>query len=516
MTLEIRPARASHTPGDEVELIVTTTEAGKVTVSIIHLDTTVALLDTATTGGPVVLRWQTPRQAPCGYGVDAILTRVDGEVVGRASTGFDVLDHWTDYPRYGFFSDFPENADPAAAVETLVGFHVNAIQFYDWQYRHDQLVAPTDSYQDPLGRTLSLATVSKAIEASHASGIGAMAYVAVYGASARFWSEHPAWALYDPATGDPIAFGEDFLGLMDPTRGTPWAAHLLGQCRQALDFGFDGIHIDQYGEPRQAANASGQPVDLPLAFADFVDDLKQAHPGSPVTMNAVKNWPIESLAASPQDFVYIELWPDTPTYQQVLDVVLDARRRSGKPVVVAMYLPADHPVNVTTLDAVLTAAGAWRIEVGEQGRLLTDPYFPNHQPIPRPLEHTIRRHNAFAVRFLEVCGPSAHHDDTVVVTSDEAILAVARSKNRHTGISLVNLPDPTLRWDQAHPPPPPVEQFHLDISGVPGVESVWYATPQHPSPKPLAASDHGDRIRIELPGLEQYGLIWFESDRTRQ
>ena len=516
MTLAIRPARASHTPGDEVELIVTTTEPGNVTVSITHLDTTVALLDAATTGGPVVLRWQTPRQAPCGYGVDATLTRHDGEVVGSASTAFDVLDHWTEYPRYGFFSDFPENADPVAALETLVGFQVNAIQFYDWQYRHDQLVATTDIYQDPLGRALSLATVSEAIDASHASGLAAMAYVAIYGASAQFWSEHPSWALYQPGTGDPIAFGDDFLGLMDPTRETPWAAHLLGQCRSALEFGFDGIHVDQYGEPRLASNASGQPVDLPRAFAEFVDDLKRAHPGTSVTMNAVKNWPIEVLAASPLDFVYIELWPDTPTYGQVLDIVLDARCRSGKPVIVAMYLPADRPANVTTLDALLTAAGAWRIEVGEHGRLLTDPYFPNYQPIPKPLEDAIRRHNALAVRYLEVCGPPAHQDDTVVANSDESILAVARRNGRHTGISLVNLPDPTLRWDQPHPPPSPVKQFQLDISGVRGVESVWYATPQQPSPKPVATSGNGDGIRIELPTVEQYALVWFESDRTAQ
>ena len=516
MTLEIRPARASHTPGDEVELIVTATEAGNVTLSITHLDTTVALLDTATAGESVVLRWQTPPQAPCGYGVDATLTRQGGEVAGRASTAFDVLNQWTDYPRYGFFSDFPEKSDPAVAVETLVGFQVNGIQFYDWQYRHDQLLPPTDIYQDPLGRTLSLATVSEAIDASRASGLATMAYVAIYGASARFWSENAGWALYDPDTGDPIAFGDDFLGLMDPTRGTPWATHLVDQCRSALEFGFDGIHLDQYGEPRQASNASGEPVDLPRAFAEFVEDLKQARPGAPVTLNAVKNWPIETLAGSPQDFVYIELWPDTPTYQQVLDVVLNARRRSGKPVIVAMYLPADHPANVATLDAVLTAAGAWRIEVGEHGRLLTDPYFPNHQQILKPLANTIRRHNSFAVRYLEVCGPPAHQDDTVVANSDQSILAITRRNGRHTGIGLVNLPDPTLRWDQPHAPPPPIEQFQLDISGVPGVESVWYATPQHPSPKPVATSDAGDRIRIELPTLEQYALVWFESDRTAQ
>ena len=52
-----------------------------------------------------------------GYGVDVRLLDSDGAPVASASTAFDVLDHWTQAPRYGFLTDFlPTRADPTATM----------------------------------------------------------------------------------------------------------------------------------------------------------------------------------------------------------------------------------------------------------------------------------------------------------------------------------------------------------------------------------------------------------------
>ncbi|HLF44047.1 MAG TPA: glycoside hydrolase family 66 protein [Acidimicrobiia bacterium] len=514
--VDVYPIRGTHTPGEQVELSVTSDTGGLIRASITHLDRTVATLEKPTTGSLTTLNWNPPGKASRGYGVDVELVDDNGGQIGEASTAFDVADDWTRFPRYGFLSDFPpDRNDWTETIGTLARYHLNALQFYDWQYRHDDLVAPTDVYTDPLGRTLSLTTIRKAIDAAHAGGMAAMAYVAIYAASVRFWQQRLEWALYDE-TGEPLSFGEDFLGLMNPTRPSPWAKHLLEQCGQALDAGFDGIHIDQYGEPRTGFDAAGGKVDLPAAFADFIAELKTHHPHASTTMNAVKNWPIQALAQSSQDFVYIELWPDTPTYQQVLDIVLRARSLSDKPVVVAIYLPADQTANVTTLDAILTAAGAWRIELGEQGRLLTDPYFPNHQAIPSPLATSIRRHNDFAVRYLELCGPPAHHEQTITAATPEGTHAVTRSSGRRTGVSLVNIANLTTRWDQAHPAPPPHQDLEVVIAGSTRVDTAWYATPEQPTSTQLAVSPHGDGFRVEVPRLDRYGLIWFETKEERR
>lgn len=507
--LEAHPRQATHAPGDTAEIVVTTKIAGTINATFTHLEDTVAVVETKTEGGETILTWQPPAIPLRGYGVDVALTGPDGNQVAAASTAFDVLDHWTQYPRYGFLSDFPPDHDTTSTAQTLLKYQVNAVQFYDWMYRHDHLIAPHDPYRDPLNRELSLGTIRKAIRSYRDVGTASMAYVAVYGASARFWTQCLQWALYHPTTAEPLAFGEDFLGLMDPTQDTPWAKHLHDQCRQAIEFGFDGIHLDQYGEPRQAANANGDPVDLPRAFADFVNDLKTRHTNASVTMNAVKNWPIEALAVSAQDFCYIELWLDTSTYQDVLDIVLNARQLSQKPVVVALYLPADRPANVATLDAVLTAAGAWRIEIGENGRLLTDPYFPNHQAVPAPLATQICQANNFAVRYLELCGPPAHHTNIVEVTVPTGMIAVPRNSSQHIAISLVNIAHPDTRWDQPHPPPLCRENVALAIHGAAGLDHVWYATPQHPAPALLPVFGQPGSQRIVIPRLDLNGVVWF-------
>src|SRR4030095_13714023 len=108
---------------------------------------------------------------------------------------------------YGFLADFSASRlDPDMVLKKLTRFHVNGLQFYDWQYRHDQLLSRTETYIDPLGREMSLASVRALVHAAHRHGMAAMPYLAIYAASAEFWRSHPDWALYDQVE-SPIAFG---------------------------------------------------------------------------------------------------------------------------------------------------------------------------------------------------------------------------------------------------------------------------------------------------------------------
>lgn len=491
-----------------MDIVVTTPSAGTITVRFSHMADTVATLTTETSGGEQLLTWEPPPGSPRGYGVKAAFRSGSGdEGEPFAHSAVDVLDDWTQFPRYGFLCDFGPDKDPTPSSRALLAYQVNAVQFYDWQFRHDQLVAPSDHYLDPLGRKLSLASIRRSIAALGEVGIASMAYMAIYGASVEFATAHHDWALYDRANGEVLRF-EDFLGLMDPTRGGPWASHLHNECRRALDFGFGGIHIDQYGDPRHANTAAGNPVDLPQAFADFVDDIKTF--GVPVTMNAVKNWPIDALTASHQDFTYIEVWPDTPTYGDVINIVAGARRLASKPVVVAMYLPAVRPANIATLDAVLAAAGAWRIEVGEDGRLLADPYFPKYDTMPTALADVVKRQADFAVRYLELCGPPASNDTATQVTAPEGVTVIARRNGPHRALCLLNLPSLELRWDAEHPAPSRQRAITVTVDGV--IDQAWYATPEQPEPQPLALHNGSETTSFKIPALSHLGLIWF----TRQ
>jgi dextranase len=294
--------------------------------------------------------------------------------------------------------------------------------------------------------------------------MAALPYLAVYAASAPFWAEHPRWALYDEQA-KPIPFGEDFLGLMDPSAGRLWSAHLLDECWRALEgIPFDGLHIDQYGEPRRVWNADHEQVDLPRAFVDFIRAARAGSPDKAVLFNCVGNWPIEAVAPSPVDFPYIEVWPPDVEYHHLARIVRDAVRLSGgKPAVIALYLPAGRPENVLLADAVILASGGTRIELGERSRLLADPYFPRHQHIPEGLLARLRITYDDAVRNGEwlmpyaLSGPEREEwaegiSDPGFIELPASVWTVARRTAGGITIQLVNfsgLPE-GLRWDKEH------------------------------------------------------------------
>ena len=519
--LELYGTQGAYFPGEVVEMVVEidrAISASELRLTVLHLAEIIeVLLNSIPPEDPtsaIPLRWHAPPAAPRGYGVRAEALDESGKVIAVAHSAFDVLPHWTAYPRYGFLTDFKAGKeDIADTVLELARFHINGLQFYDWQYRHDQLM-PTDTlYQDPLGRNHSIETVSNLIKAAHNRGMAAMPYLAVYAASLPFWKAHPEWALYD-LEGEPLKF-EEFLGLMDPTPGSPWTRHLLEQCASVLlALPFDGFHVDQYGEPKEGRNAAGRPVNIPEAFVAFIHELKAAHPQSSVVFNAVGNWPIEQLATSSQDFVYIEIWPPDVHYRDVAHIVKEARRLSdGKPVVIALYLPADRPENVYLADTLIYSYGGTRIELGENGRLLTDPYFPKHEPLTKELRIVLRRMADFAVRYEELIGPSADLPSSFRVQAPSGVWAVIRSCPGWLTVSLVNmtrLGEP--RWDEVVSKPQRLAPLSLQISPAVSAKRAWWASPDHedPSLSPLPVQTNGVALTLTVPDLERWAIIAIE------
>jgi dextranase len=268
--IELYPCKGVYCPGEAISLDVVIEAAnpieGELSLSLYHMEKvleTIRIPIYPKKGSQCIpITFQLVSNIPRGYGLQAMLHDEEGQVVGTASTAFDVQESWTDYPRYGFLTDFSPDRGGDEALKWLARFHVNGLQFYDWQYRHDKLLAPSERYTDPLGRQLSLAKVQRLIEGAHTHGMAAMAYLAVYAASLSFAGAHPDWRLH-AENGEPLDF-ESFLGLMDPTPGGLWSEHLLAECGRTLAaLPFDGLHVDQYGEPRVGFNARGEPVDLP-------------------------------------------------------------------------------------------------------------------------------------------------------------------------------------------------------------------------------------------------------------
>ena len=519
--LNLYPKKGFFLPGERIELqaeiISEGAETGLLRLTIFHLASQVEALafPVRASGGRqrVAVAWEAPPSAVRGYGVEAELLDAAHSQVGQLATAFDVLPSWTASPRYGFLTDFtPQRQDVEESIERLARFHLNGLQMYDWQFRHDRLLPPEERYVDPLGRPLSLDTVRRFIEAARQRGMATLAYLAIYAASFPFWRSHPDWALYD-AEGHPIPFGDDFLGLMDPSPGGPWAEHLLAECGRALGaLAFDGLHIDQYGQPREGYNAAGEPVDLPGAFAAFIRSAKERWPRRAVLFNAVENWPA-SLNAAPQDFHYIELWLTAHSYRELREVVRQARAQSGgKPVVVALYLPPERPANIRLANAILSVMGSSRIELGENGRLLTDPYFPKHQPIPAELASVLRRQYDFCVRYGELIGPSARLVD-MEVSAPESVWWAARQAPGWLALGLVNMKGlEEARWDEAHPPPSPLRDLPIRLRCPERVQRVYWASPdrQQIGLERLDSEWSGGEVRVQLPSLDYWSMLALE------
>jgi len=542
------PDKATYRPSEPVELLITLTSAltqslsADVTASVKYLTEEVTPLAQPVELPPsgqqtLRLTWSPPPDAPRGYGVDLAVHDTSGQTLAVGHTAFDVLTSWTQAPRYGFLTDFaPGRSNVDETMAWLVRSHLNGLQFYDWMYRHDQFLTDQEPYLDPLGRRLSRVTVEKLIAAAHERHIAAMPYTAIYAASIPFYEAHPDWALYQ-ANGQPYLLGENFLVYMDPRPDSPWVNHLLGQFDQVLrQTDFDGIHLDQYGDPKQGYDFQGQRFDLagPLAATiNATKELVRSHrPEGAVVFNAVNNWPIETVASSDQDFIYIEVWSPHTLYRDLWELIVNAQELGrGKPVVLAAYIDPARSRNARLADAVIFASGGYHIELGEPGAMLADPYFPRYGLMSDELAEVIRRYYDFAVRYENVLALDTH-DVTSIYESQVTIEGVNTDARRAynkvwpivregddvIGLSLINLLDiASPEWNGLLlADPTPLDELQVRYRTERNVERVWLASPDLASPQATVLDfesgqdTQGSYIKFTVPRLEYWDLIGIE------
>jgi len=528
--VDFYPAQGSFSPGETVTFLIDIETSAPqdimLRIFIQHLTEQPTIIEQtlqlAHGEQTIQMQWAPPAK-PAGYSARLAMYSASKAPILYATTAFDVLSSWTDFPRYGFLTDFSASrADPEPVLKKLTRFHINGLQFYDWQYRHDQLLSPTEEYIDPLGREMSLASIRKLVDAAHQHGMAAMPYLAIYAASADFWRARPGWALYDEA-GNPIAFGENFLGLMDPSAGSSWSQHLLFEAARALQgVPFDGLHIDQYGDPRRAWDSQDKSVDLPRAFVDFIQSASNQHPDETILFNAVGNWPIEALADAAVDFLYIEVWPPDVEYRHLAEIVLNAVSLShGKAVVIALYLPSDRPANNLLADAVILACGGTRIELGEEVRLLSDPYFPKYEEISPALYSELRQLSDFIVRNGEWLSPytlsatereiwSQGELNPRFIATDDAIWTVSRSYPKTMVVQLVNFINlaSNQRWDEAHAVPTPCQNVFIKIQMPQRPVRIFWDCPEQTDGPQVINFEHADGIlKFQIPQINFIGLV---------
>jgi len=267
----------------------------------------------------IVLSWQIPREIHFeGFGLDVKYYKNE-QLIGLYSTGFDVVEKWFQAPRYGFLSEFnPDKKEKAInqRLEIMKNLHLNIVQFYDWMYRHHQLLPLQEEYKDIFNRSLSLRIVKKQVDGCKKNGMLPIAYGAMYGAEREFVVEHPDWiaATRDGVTKNSLCNDNpEYIQIMNIADDCPWREYIVDQYQQVIEkLDFEGIHIDQYGFPKtyySLVNNKRELKDMAAEFGRFIEyTRKELGEETALIFNAVNNWPVEVVASKPQDVVYIEVW----------------------------------------------------------------------------------------------------------------------------------------------------------------------------------------------------------------
>jgi dextranase len=463
-----------------------------------------------------------------GYWVDVVLKDAGGHLLDHRPTAIDISSNWKKFPRYGYLAHYnvDEGTDPKSWIDELNRFHINGLEFYDFQYRHDQPLAgtiadPAKQWKDIAGRTVDGGIVRELIDEAHHHNMMAMAYNASYSAYDDVFTrkKNPLplqWATWSTpdgprtaATAKRLAIRGDhwstgslfYMNQNDPG----WQRYIFGQMHHLFAvYPFDGWHIDTFGE-KGGYSFGGSHIDYVAGFPGYIDSAS-AYLHKSIVFNAVNAVGQVRTAHSAADIVYSELWDDHETFASLLDTAEQihvANPEDG--VVFAAYVhrretsdpPAPaarqfNPPAVLLTDAAIFASGAAHIELGDGDRMLSSEYFPADRGLTLSASlRTALRHNydyltAYENYLRDGTTPAAikvriANHPTDARGLPETIWDIAREKNGISIIHLINLlgsRDPHWRdVEMSRPEPTLLQDLRLEIVDAPGVRSAGWASP---------------------------------------
>jgi len=431
--------RAMYQPGATVRCTVTgiPRNATQILCLLMFLDTQKTRLLKPVADDHIVIEIPLPDVDFTGYLLKVQAIDCDGKPLETTYHAVDCSSSWTRFPRYGYVWDFTENADPPKMMAELNRYHINGIQFYDWQYRHHQPVAPDlNGWTDWSGRLIDGRKLRACLTAAHQFGMACMAYNMIYAANRTYLHDgsgvQPAWRLVK-------ANGQDFTCDMDAALGDvgilqyfnlcnpDWQRYLFAKQNEVFQaFAFDGWHGDTIGENGPMMTVSGdalgyaddgQPIRyVKDGYTPFLNAAKQAIGNHWLAFNPVGAQGIENVNRSHVDVLYTEFWPwdcdadglpYTGYYALHKAIRQAAEQSGGKSLIVAAYVnyrnqtPNFNAPAVRLLDSVVFASGGARIELGNGDGMLSDEYFPadRNKRMDDELQTHMRRLYDFIVAY---------------------------------------------------------------------------------------------------------------------
>ncbi len=356
-------------------------------------------------------------EAPDGTHAVEALSLTD-ELLGEEFT--TVCEGVGKVPVIGFASSFEDDrVDEVLAWLRML--RCTTVQLYDWMERYTAPLPGRDRYRDPVGRSLSRRALRRLISEIRTFGAAAQAYAPVCAADPDFADLHSDWVL-ERNDGGSERLG-DLLVIMDPGNAD-WQAHWIGVYREAAGaLGFDGFHLDTYGFPRVAFDASRVQRSMRAGYRSFINRLRDADREAVVSFNQVNGVPDCFSLPAPPSYRYVEVWPPNDRFTHLEGLMArsaDAGSRNG---IYALYPPVwdkDRSGAVATVVqslAIATMLGGAALSLGDTKGALSHPYYPNFERLGDGEAATVLAWHRFALRCRDLFSSGA--DTSWVEIGDE-------------------------------------------------------------------------------------------------
>ena len=356
------------------------------------------------------------------YSIEALAA--DGSVLAEELT--TVAAHAGERPVHGFATSFDDESVPAV-LDWLRELRCTVVQIYDWMSEYTAPLGSEDGWRDPSGRPVSFCALRALSAGIREQGAVAHAYAPVYAADLGFAAEHPEMMLYQ-GDGSVERFF-DMIKIANPAN-KEWQSYFVASYGSAADrIGFDGFHIDTYGYPRSPLDASGQPVDLRVAYEEFLASFRAARLTDQVSFNQVNGVPSAVVLPDGPGFRYCEVWAPNDRWRHLEGLMDRSAGRAGLfgpglsegPLMrgtIACYPPVwgtndpDGPITgparegplrtVVCTEAVATCLGSSALLFGDVRAVLCDPYYPKHERLSEAEVATVLAWHRFALRYRDL------------------------------------------------------------------------------------------------------------------
>lgn len=547
-TINITIDKAAYNPGETVTF---TTDKNVPATAKIRYKKEGEVLQSGSVSGNT-WTWTTPTDDYSGYMAELFDTVKNKEVI-YGTVGIDVSSDPSRFPRNGFLSAYGALSNPemAGVMASLNRYHINYVQFQDWEYEHHNPLAgtpasPAPSWKDIANRDNYMNTVQGYIALAKGYNMKTLHYNLCYGALNNAASEGvlPQWYLYNDAAHHalnendlPMPPFKSNLYILDPSNAD-WQNYIASKTEDAFKlYDFDGWQIDQLGDRGTVYNYSGGQVDVAGTFNPFIKAMKAAMPDKRMVMNAVNQYGQAGIASAPVDFLYTEVWSPNENFSDLAAIIQnnDAQTNGAKRTVLAAYMDynlANNPgyfntPGVVMADAVIFAFGGAHIELGEH--MLGKEYFPNANLVmPVDLKAAMVNYYDFMTGYENLLrdGGAINNPDMTAADSKTRlnnwppqtgqVSVIGRDLGDKQVIHFINFSNAnSLQWrdaDGTQVKPVTINAPAFSFATTKTVKNVWFASPDldNGASRSLAFTQSGGKVTFTVPSLQYWDMVVVE------